>query len=217
MIQAVIFDMDGLLIDSEPFWQQAQKEAYATINIYPTKADLHATMGNRVNEVVEYWYHRQPWKGPSQADIVAQIVDRLLEQVRAKGTAKPGARAVLDLCKQQGLPMALASSSDMEIIDTVLDVLQIRDYFDHVYSAEHEPLGKPHPGVFVSTAAFLQVPARHCLVFEDSPAGVLAAKAAKMKCVAVPEPDTKEHPFIQTADLILDSLEAFTEKTLKQL
>jgi sugar-phosphatase len=99
----------------------------------------------------------------------------------------------------------------------VVDTLNIRDYFEVIYSGEHEPYLKPHPGVFISTAALLKVEPRHCLVFEDAPAGVLAAKAARMKCVAVPERAHKFDPFIQTADMVINSLEQFDDTTLQKL
>lgn len=209
--------MDGLLIDSEPFWRNAQRKAFKTVGITPTTKDFQHTMGTGITEVVQYWHHRQPWEGPSQKDIEALVVDELLRQVREEGKALPGVVATLQLCQKQDVKMALASSSSMEIIDTVLDKLQIREYFDHVQSAEHEPYGKPHPGVFLTTAGFLQVPAHQCMVFEDSPSGVLAAKAAKMHCIAVPDSAAKDHRFIQTADIILDSLKDFDHNTFERL
>jgi len=133
------------------------------------------------------------------------------------GTLRPGARQVLDLCKDKDLPMAIASSTLQEIIYMVVDTLKIRDYFQVIYSAEHEAYAKPHPGVFISTAGLLKVDPRRCLVFEDAPAGVLAAKAARMTCVAVPEPDVKDNPLIGIADVVLESLEEFDEKTFKLL
>jgi HAD superfamily hydrolase (TIGR01509 family) len=217
MIKAVIFDMDGLLIDSEPFWQPAQVTAFKTVGIELTQADLHSHMGRRIEENIDHQYHKHPWEGPSRKDIEAMIVDQVIASVKREGKLRPGARKALDLCRGESLPMAIASSSSAEIIDTVLNTLDIRGYFKLVYSADNETHGKPHPGVFVTTAELLGVPAQACLVFEDSPSGVLAAKAAKMRCVAVPEPGVKDNPFIRTADIIIDSLEEFNAAMLGKL
>jgi HAD superfamily hydrolase (TIGR01509 family) len=216
MVQAVIFDMDGLLIDSEPLWRRAQKAAYKTVGFEVPDNRMYETMGTRINEAVAYWYHKHPWKGASQKDIEALIVDKLIALVKSEGTMRPGVHHALEVCKQAKLPLAIASSSSNEIIDAVLDTLKIRDYFKYVYSAEHEPFGKPHPGVFITVAGLLGVSPHDILVFEDAPSGVLAAKAAKMYCIAVPEPETKHHPFIQTADLIIDSLEEFNGAMLAE-
>ena len=214
MIEAVIFDMDGLLIDSEPFWRRAQVFAFKTVGLKLTDDDMKQTMGRRIDEVVEHWYHERPWTGASQKDIEALIVDKVIELVNSEGVAMPGMFEVLDMLKGRNMPMAIASSSYPEIIDAVVQKLGIESYFDHIYSAVHETYGKPHPGVFISTAATLGIKPSRCMVFEDSPSGVLAAKAAKMWCVAVPEESNKNHKFIQTADLILESLSQFDEKTL---
>ena len=99
----------------------------------------------------------------------------------------------------------------------MVDKLKVREHFDHIYSAQNEPYGKPHPGVFLSVADHFGVTPPDCLVLEDSPSGVLAAKSARMKCVAVPDKDHTNHKFIQAADVILGSLEEFDQALLKQL
>jgi sugar-phosphatase len=214
MIQAVIFDMDGLLIDSEPLWRRAEKAAFKTVGFEISDEQMYEFMGTKLTEVVAHWYSKYPWEGPSQKDIETLIVNKLIALVKSEGSMRPGVHHALDVCKRAKLPLAIASSSSNEIISTVVDSLKIRNYFEYIYSAEHEPFGKPHPGVFITTAGLLGVSPRDILVLEDSPSGVLAAKAAKMKCIAVPDPETKNHPFIQIADLVIDSLEKFDEAML---
>lgn len=217
MIKAVIFDMDGLLIDSEPLWRQAQAYAFGTVGLKLDDNDMRSTMGRRIDEVVEYWYHERPWKGASQQDITALIIDRVTRLIKSEGKSMPGVNHILDLFKNKHMPMALASSSSSAIINAVLDRLSIQEYFVHVYSGENETHGKPYPGIYITTASLLGVPARRCLVFEDSPSGVLAAKSANMQCVAVPDTDHKANKFIQTADVVINSLQEFNEIIFESL
>lgn len=217
MIKAFIFDMDGLLIESEPLWRKAQVEAFATVGIKPTRNEMEHTMGRRIDEVVEHWYHVQPWQGASLKDMEAMIVDGVMELVRHEAKLMPGVKQTLELCQGTGLPIALASSSPTDLINTVLETFNISKYFNLVVSAEHETHGKPHPAVFITTATKLGVKPTEILVFEDSPSGVLAAKAVKMKCVAVQSGEIKDHKFVQTADLILESLADFNSRELKKL
>ena len=100
----------------------------------------------------------------------------------------------------------MASSSEYRLIDTALAHFGLREHFALVHSAEDEQWGKPHPAVFLTAAAKLGAPPRRCLVWEDAPAGVLAAKAASMACIAVPEHGEGHHPAFALADLVLGSL-----------
>lgn len=217
MIDAVIFDMDGLLIDSEPFWRRAQTYAFGTVGLNLSEEDMRHTMGRRIDEVVAHWYHERPWEGVTQKDIEALIVDKVIEFIGAEGVPLPGVIKVIEFFNDKSVPMAIASSSSSKIIDAVVDKLEIRSHFKHIYSAQHETHGKPHPGVYITTASLLGIPTHRCLALEDSPSGVLSAKAAKMKCVAVPDPENKNHSYIQIADAVIDSLEAFDEKLFKSL
>lgn len=217
MIDAVIFDMDGVLIDSEPFWRRAAASAFGTVGVTLSEEDMRQTMGRRIDEVVSHWYHERPWEGASQKDIEALIVDKVIESVKSEGVPLPGVMKVIKFFKEKSIPMAIASSSSSEIIDAVVDRLRIRSYFSHLYSAQHETHGKPHPGVYITTSALLGVPTGRCLAIEDSPSGVLSAKAAKMKCVAIPVSENKTHSYIQVADAVIESLEDFDEKLFASL
>lgn len=207
LLEACIFDMDGVLLDSEPFWRQAEIEVFATVDLHLSDEDCMETMGIRIDEVVAFRYHQKPWAEPSQEAICDRIVDRVVGLVRERGKPLPGVYEALDFVRSQGLKLALASSSSSRIIRAVLEGLRLEDAFSVIHSAETEEFGKPHPAVFLTTAGLLGVPPTRCLVIEDSFNGVLAAKAARMTVVAIPEPAVADDPRFVIADARLGSLE----------
>jgi sugar-phosphatase len=159
-----------------------------------------------VHEVTSHWYARYPWSGPTPAEVAVTIVDRVIELIRTNGRLKPGAVDSIDLCAGRGLGLAVASSSEYRLIDAALSHFSLRARFSVIHSAEEEAYGKPHPAVFLSAAVRLGAPPKQCVVWEDAPAGVVAAKAASMACIAVPEPGEGHHPAFGLADLVVDSL-----------
>ena len=203
---ASIFDMDGLLIDSEILWHEAEIEIFGDLGVPLSRDGCRSTKGMFVGEVTEHWFALYPWAGPTPAEVAVTIVDRVIALVLSKGELKPGADHAIGLCTERGLPLAVASSSQYRLIDTALEHFGLRRHFAVVHSAEDEAWGKPHPAVFLTAAAKLDVPPRRCLVWEDAPAGVVAAKAASMACVAVPEQGEEERPAFALADVVLGSL-----------
>lgn len=214
---ASIFDMDGLLVDSERLWHQAEIEVLGALGV-PLAADQRRlTKGMVVEEVALYWFERYPWAGESPEEVAARVVDRVIELVLTDGRLQAGAETALELCHHRGLPLALASSSQYRLIEAVLGHFDLEGHFALVHSAQDEPYGKPHPGVFITTAGRLGVPPARCVVWEDSSAGVLAAKAARMACVAVPEAVERESSAFAIADAVLGSLEEVDDALLDTL
>jgi sugar-phosphatase len=206
MVQAIIFDMDGLLIDSEPFWQQAEIEIFADVGINLTSQLCQQTMGLRIDEVVNHWYQRSPWEGVSQEAIAQRIVQRVVELIETKGVARKGVYPLFDYLGKMNLPLALASSSAYVLIEAVIKCLDIRERFQVIHSATAEVYGKPHPAVYLTTAEKLGVAPTDCLALEDSLNGVLSAKAARMMCFAIPEGYPEYNPQFIIADQIFPSL-----------
>jgi mannitol-1-/sugar-/sorbitol-6-/2-deoxyglucose-6-phosphatase len=198
--------MDGLLIDSEILWHEAEIDILGDLGVPLSRDGCRSTKGMFVGEVTEYWFAQYPWAGPTPADVAVSIVDRVIALLLSKGELKPGAEHAIAMCVERGLPLAVASSSQYRLIDTALDHFGLRHHFALVHSAEEEQWGKPHPAVFLTAAAKLGAVPRRCLVWEDAPAGVLAAKAASMTCIAVPEAGEEHQPAFALADLVLGSL-----------
>ena len=135
-IKAVVLDMDGLMVDSEPFWRQAEMEEFAKVGLELTLEQCIQTTGIRIDEVAKYWFRRHPWNGPSPEEVAEKIILRVQELVLEKGEPLPGVNKVIEFVKERGLPLALASSSPMSLILTVLDKFEIKEKFDVINSAE---------------------------------------------------------------------------------
>jgi HAD superfamily hydrolase (TIGR01509 family) len=216
-IEAVIFDMDGLLIDSESLWREGEAIELRAVGVPITAEDGRLTMGLRCDEVVEYWHARFPWSSPTKKEVEASIDRRVLDLVREQGTPMPGAVETVRLLHEAGYPLGVASSSTSELIGQVADQLGIRSYLRVLQSAEHEPYGKPHPAVYIEASRRLDVLPERCLAIEDSPAGLLAAKAARMSCLVVPAPEMRTDRRYCIADAQLDSLADFRLELLERL
>ena len=209
-IDAVIWDMDGVLIDSEPFWQQAEVKAFAQVGLHIPHDQLTATMGLRIDAAVQYWFDRHPWPTPPlTTDVALQITNYVIELIGEQGVAKEGVLDTLNFFKAKGMRMAIASSSYLDLMQAVVKHLDIADYFEFLHSAELEAFGKPHPAVYITTAQKLGVLPANCLVIEDSLRGILAAKAAEMHCLAVPDPIIRGDARLSIADATLQSLSEF--------
>ena len=214
MIKAVIFDMDGLLIDSEPFWRLSQKNIFSKQGINLGEKDFESFMGKRVDEVVAIIFSRFPNQDKTQAETAELIIDSVINLVIEKGLALPGVEKTLKELQQKNYKIGLASSSNLKIIKAVLKKLDIESYFDVVHSAQFEEYGKPHPQTFISTAKMLGVAHSECLVLEDSFHGVIAALAANMKCVAIPDTKANNLKRFIIADQVLESMEDFSIENL---
>ena len=225
MIEAVVFDMDGLLIDSEPLWQQAEIEIFARVGIHLDPQRCLRTRGRKIDEVVDYWHAQAPWRAPSRRAIRDAIVERVAELIAQQGAPKPGVEHALSFFAARELPLALASSSPYRLIDAVLARLRIEERFGVRHSGEEERLGKPDPAIFLGAARKLGVAPASCLAFEDSPGGVASAKAAGMRCVAVPDAAgavasrlaEERDALARAADLVIDSLLEFGPAQWEQI
>lgn len=205
-IDGVIFDMDGVLIDSEPLWKIALEEVFQRVGCNLTKKDFQKTVGMRIDEVIAYWYSVCPWEGKSQKAVEQEIIERMVELISENAQPLTGVVESLEFFKSKGKKIGLATSSYQKLLEVVLTSLKIETYFDYTYSAEHEKYGKPHPSVYLHVAEKLQLNPRKCLVIEDSLTGVIAGKSARMTVYCVPEKTHRPEPKLILADAQFESL-----------
>ncbi|MBC7687190.1 MAG: hexitol phosphatase HxpB [Aquabacterium sp.] len=213
----VIFDMDGLLIDSEPLWNEAAAETFSPYGFRLTTEQYITTTGMRTKEFVEWWFEH--YKVPMQFAPLAEeaILKNVVAKVAAKGKAMQGVAHIINFFIQRNFKTGLATSSGNPLIDVVIDKLGIRQYLHVISSAADLPFGKPHPQVYLNCAEALNSHPTRCVCFEDSFNGMIAAKAARMKCVVVPAAHESRNAKFNAADLKLSSLQNFNELLLQTL
>ena len=198
--------MDGVLINSEPLWVKAEIKVFKSVGIDFLAVGGEKTVGLRIDEVVDFWHNEFPWSNKTKSDVVDEIMQEMISGIRREGEALPGVYEALAFFKEKNYKIGLASSSFEVLINTTLEKLKIRDYFDVILSAEKLEFGKPHPEIYIKAAKQLKIDPSTCLVIEDSLNGVIAAKAAKMNVVAIPDGTHSPDKRIILADLKLASL-----------
>jgi sugar-phosphatase len=209
--QAAIFDMDGLLIDSEPFWKRAERESFAEVGIEVTEEMSNVTSPMTTAEVAAHWYAFRPWVGRSMRDLENAVIARVRELISHQGRPLPGVREILHACRSRGWRIALASNSPLTLCEHVVDALDLRPSFDVILSADQVTRGKPAPDIYREAARRLESPPSQCVVFEDSVSGVLAARAAGMVVVAIPSAAQALEQAEPDAHAVFPSLLSFWE------
>jgi beta-phosphoglucomutase-like phosphatase (HAD superfamily) len=206
MIKAVIFDMDGVLIESEHLWRKAMIEGFAEAGMQLSENDCRKTMGMRFPEVITLWLSHFGLTEIDPKILENRVIDLLLGLIWREGRFIGGIPEIIAFCRQQRLKLGLATSSSQRLMNAVLDKLDLTDKIDVALSAEHMAYGKPHPEVFLACARQLGVEPSECLVIEDSLNGVIAGKAALMKVIAVPDDEHTKLQQFAIADYKFDNM-----------
>ena len=202
--------MDGLLIDSEPLWQEAEIAVFESVGVMLTREHCRETTGLRLDKVVRYWHERFPWRGASLEAVEEKILTVVGQLVLERGKPMPGVKEAVGLLRAANYELAVASSSPMDLIVAALEKFGLTEYFSVLHSADAEKEGKPHPAVYVATISRLGVSPNDCIAFEDSVVGVRAAKAAGAHVIAVPDATNARDPGFAEADVVLSSLTDFS-------
>lgn len=200
--KAVIFDLDGTLLDNNSYHLKSWLEYLQTIGREISEEEYNANINGRTNtDVIKYIYGRQL----SDEEILKYTLEKeALYRELYKPFIKPinGLIDFLEILKEKRIPTAIATSGIQPNIDFMFEEVPIRQYFQEVVNSSHITKGKPDPEIYLKTASLLKVPPHNCLVFEDAVVGIKAAKAAGMKVIAVATTQTKEE--LSIADMIVD-------------
>ncbi len=216
-LNTVIFDMDGLLIDSEPSWEEAGKLALETYDLNLTEHEYASTVGLRTKEWISWWFTKYGIHMDRADDAEKLIIENAIRIIGENAQPMPGVNYIIDFFKKKNFRIGLATSSPIALVEVVARKLNISHLLDAVSSAENLLHGKPHPEVYLDCAKALNVSPLQCICFEDSYNGMIAAKAARMKCVVIPAAFMFEDRRFGAADARLRSLEEFTEEVFESL
>jgi len=206
MIKAVIFDMDGVIIDSEPFWREAEMEVFNSIGIKMTEEMCVQMKGTKIDDVVKHWHSIYHWESPSLKKVEEQVVNQFISLINEKGKVMPGLMGLIEFLTSSDVKVGLATSSPFKIMNATLDKLGLQGHFEVKHSAEAEKEGKPAPDVYLGAAKKLGVKPENCMAIEDSYTGLQAAKSAGMFTIAMPEAPEFELEKYNIANVKIKSL-----------
>jgi sugar-phosphatase len=201
--------MDGLLIDSEPLWEEAASEVFKMYGVSLSEEQYRTTTGLRTAEFVQWWFTHFNLGREELKLAERKIIEIVIQKIEQRGKMMPGVHYIFDFFQQKNFKIGIATSSPQELVDVVAKMTGIGPYLQATSSAEHLTFGKPHPQVYLNCAEALQSDPAECICFEDSFNGMIAVKAAKMKCVLVPHHSQMKDERWAASDLKLSSLQNF--------
>jgi HAD superfamily hydrolase (TIGR01509 family) len=202
-VDAVVFDMDGLLLDTELLWHTAEVELFRRHGDAFSWDDKMAVIGTSFEATAHYFAKRLGRSLDEGRELVAEMIELMHEQLQQDVAGRPGAIELV--ARLQGrVPLGLASNSPRRLIDTALASAGLIDAFGAIVSSDDVVHAKPAPDIYLETCRRLGVAPSDALALEDSASGIAAAKAAGMACIAVPQFAEAD---VGAADRVIDSLE----------
>jgi HAD superfamily hydrolase (TIGR01509 family) len=212
-LQAVLWDMDGTLVDSEPVWARVQLDLLTSLGAIWTVEDCVNLVGSDLGDAVKAWMARIPEGAIEPEELAERMYGEVVRSLKEEVVFRPGAVELLQALNAEGIPCALVSASHRVMIDAVLAHLP-PDLYDVIVAGDEVTHGKPHPEPYLTAARELGVDPADCIVIEDSPGGTASGTAAGAFVIAVPQwvtiPDAPRR-------LVAKSLEPFTPGALRDL
>jgi HAD superfamily hydrolase (TIGR01509 family) len=214
VIDAVILDLDGLLIQTEEIWDDVRERLARERGARYDPAAQRAMMGMSSPEWSRFMHEELGVRDAPEA-ISAEVVRRMEARYRERLPLLPGAVEAVERLAARW-PLALASSSNRPLIDAVLELAELERFFRVTISSEEVPRGKPSPDVYLEAARRLRVPSERCAAVEDSHAGIRSARAAGMRVVAIPNPSfPPDDEALAEADVVLSSLDELAPEAIE--
>lgn len=216
MKKAFIFDMDGLLINSEPLWRQAGLDVLPQYGLPVTLQDFIGWTGTPVPTLVEKAVQRYE-VAVNQAVVSDHFTNTAIDLILQEKPLMPGVKETLALLKQHGIKMAIASASPRKLLENIVTSCGIADYFSVISSAAELSYNKPHPEVYLHAAKQLGVSPMEAVGLEDSRVGMISVKAANMTAIVIPSEEDRPQAYWALADYQLTSLLDINEAFLARL
>jgi HAD superfamily hydrolase (TIGR01509 family) len=208
--RAVVFDMDGLLLETEDLWHAAESELFRRHGVDFTREDQLSLIGTGAEVSSRYYAERLGMPIERGPELFEEMIRLMHEQVRRQVDARPGARELVADLRRLGVPLAIASNSPRYLVDDALATAGLADAFDVIVTADDVERPKPEPDIYRLACERLGVPPADAVALEDSASGVAAAKAAGLDCIAVPMFTETD---VAAADRVVDSLERLLERS----
>lgn len=201
--RAVVFDMDGLLLDTEVLWQRAEEALFRRHGAEFTWDDKMAVIGSSFAFTAEYFAKRLGLPAERGADLVNEMLELMYQELGRQVDSRPGAVELVERLRGD-VPVALASNSPRRLVDLALRTAGLTDAFAVIVTSDDVEHPKPAPDLYLLACERLGVPPHDAIALEDSASGVTAAKAAGLTCIAVPQYAETD---VSAADRVIDSLE----------
>ncbi len=203
-VRAVVFDLDGLLVDTEILWQEEEAALLADHGVEHTREDSLATVGRAIDHSVAYFARRMGEPESAVPELRRELIARMRAAFANRAQPLPGAVELVRGIAEAAVPMAVASNTDRDLVLLALERAGITDAFDVVVSAQDVEQAKPAPDVYLRACRALGVEPSEALALEDSESGIAAARAAGLRVYAVPQLAEMD---VSAADRVLESLE----------
>ncbi|MBD2784491.1 hexitol phosphatase HxpB [Xenorhabdus sp. DI] len=207
MMKAVIFDMDGVLIDSEPLWKKSGMLILNHYGVPITYDEMLSMIGIPVSGMIDRACQLYNKNDLDKSKIEKDFFNKGIELILTEKPLMDGVVECLELLVKKDIKIGIASASPLSFLLKIVEQCGIADYFDYISSAEYMPYNKPHPMVYLNAAEKLNVSPKECLGIEDSKIGMISVKAASMKCVVIPNNIEYDYSYWDASDWKIKKLQ----------